>query len=218
MGVTTISLRVSHTRCLKSMLNIPQAIQFYTLGKSLRSCSPRPRPRTSCVTSECASMSAQRDPHLTTMSLRPVIHKNVIFNCRIIIHGHKILLIRPKMWMANDGNYRELRYFTPWAKHRQWEDHYLPRIIREVTGQASSVSDSRSVILSPCRRLSQLVTASLAPSTLASASSFVRNSSLRQGLTQSISTCFLPLTFKQPTHSHGVGWRRDLHQLERKPP
>ncbi|KAJ7876832.1 carbon-nitrogen hydrolase [Mycena leptocephala] len=65
----------------------------------------------------------------------PVVHKNVIYNCRIIIHNRKILLIRPKMWLANDGNYRELRYFTPWAKHRQWEDHYLPRIIQVVTGQ-----------------------------------------------------------------------------------
>ncbi|KAJ6621395.1 hypothetical protein B0H10DRAFT_2018358 [Mycena sp. CBHHK59/15] len=65
----------------------------------------------------------------------PVVHKNVIYNCRIIIHNRKILLIRPKMWLANDGNYRELRYFTPWPKHRQWEDHYLPRIIQVVTGQ-----------------------------------------------------------------------------------
>ncbi|KAJ7890630.1 hypothetical protein B0H14DRAFT_2690144 [Mycena olivaceomarginata] len=65
----------------------------------------------------------------------PVVHKNVIYNCRIIIHNRKILLIRPKMWLANDGNYRELRYFTPWSKHRQWEDHYLPRIIQVVTGQ-----------------------------------------------------------------------------------
>ena len=39
------------------------------------------------------------------------------------------------MWLANDGNYRELRFFTPWAKHRQWEDHYLPRIIQAVTKQ-----------------------------------------------------------------------------------
>ena len=39
------------------------------------------------------------------------------------------------MWLANDGNYRELRYFTPWTRHRQWEDHYLPRIIQAVTGQ-----------------------------------------------------------------------------------
>jgi len=66
---------------------------------------------------------------------RPVMHKNVIYNCRVIVHNRQILLIRPKMWLANDGNYRELRYFTPWQKHRQWEDHYLPRIVRAVTGQ-----------------------------------------------------------------------------------
>ncbi|KAH8103877.1 glutamine-dependent NAD(+) synthetase with GAT domain-containing protein [Cristinia sonorae] len=66
----------------------------------------------------------------------PVMHKNVIYNCRIIIYNGKILLIRPKMWMANNGNYRELRYFTPWMKHRETEDHYLPRIIQAVTGQA----------------------------------------------------------------------------------
>ncbi|KAH8997827.1 glutamine-dependent NAD synthetase with GAT domain-containing protein [Lactarius hatsudake] len=65
----------------------------------------------------------------------PVIHKNVIYNCRVVVHNRQILLIRPKMWLANDGNYRELRYFTPWPKQRQWEDHYLPRIVRAVTGQ-----------------------------------------------------------------------------------
>ncbi|KAH9479450.1 glutamine-dependent NAD(+) synthetase [Psilocybe cubensis] len=65
----------------------------------------------------------------------PVVHKNVIYNCRVIVHDKKVLLIRPKMWLANDGNYRELRYFTPWTKHRQWEDHYLPRIIQAVTKQ-----------------------------------------------------------------------------------
>ncbi|PVG04706.1 glutamine-dependent NAD(+) synthetase with GAT domain-containing protein [Serendipita vermifera] len=65
----------------------------------------------------------------------PVIHKNVIYNCRIIIYNKKILLIRPKMWLANDGNYREMRYFTSWAKHRQTEEHYLPRMIQQVTGQ-----------------------------------------------------------------------------------
>lgn len=41
------------------------------------------------------------------------------------------------MWLANDGNYRELRFFTPWQKHRQWEDHFLPRIIQAVTKQVS---------------------------------------------------------------------------------
>ncbi|KAB5592423.1 NAD+ synthase (glutamine-hydrolysing) [Ceratobasidium theobromae] len=65
----------------------------------------------------------------------PIVHKNVLYNCRVIIHNGKILLIRPKMWLANDGNYRELRYFTPWQKHRQTEDHYLPRMIQAITGQ-----------------------------------------------------------------------------------
>ncbi|CAE6350078.1 unnamed protein product [Rhizoctonia solani] len=65
----------------------------------------------------------------------PVIHKNVLYNCRIIVHDGKIILIRPKMWLANDGNYRELRYFTPWQKHRQTEEHYLPRMIGAITGQ-----------------------------------------------------------------------------------
>ena len=76
-------------------------------------------------------------PNATTLILsgRPVTHKNVIYNCRIIIYHGQILLIRLKMWMANDGNYRELRYFTPWQKHRQTDDHYLPRIIQDVTGQ-----------------------------------------------------------------------------------
>ncbi|KAI0955406.1 glutamine-dependent NAD(+) synthetase [Taiwanofungus camphoratus] len=65
----------------------------------------------------------------------PITHKNVIYNCRVIIYNARLLLIRPKMWMANDGNYRELRWFTPWMKHRATEDHYLPRIIHAVTGQ-----------------------------------------------------------------------------------
>jgi NAD+ synthase (glutamine-hydrolysing) len=84
-------------------------------------------------------------------------HKNNNYNCRVIIYNGKILMIRPKMWMANDGNYvsfgirdgfdpdirilplctpqRELRHFAPWDKHRKVEEHSLPSIIREVTGQ-----------------------------------------------------------------------------------
>ncbi|GAA6017288.1 hypothetical protein JCM11491_000618 [Sporobolomyces phaffii] len=67
----------------------------------------------------------------------PVVHKNVIYNCRVIFHNRKILLIRPKMWLANDGNYRELRWFTPWMKHKRTEQYYLPRMIAQVTGQTT---------------------------------------------------------------------------------
>ncbi|GAA5917535.1 hypothetical protein JCM6882_001721, partial [Rhodosporidiobolus microsporus] len=67
----------------------------------------------------------------------PVVHKNVNYNCRIIFFNRKILLIRPKMWLANDGNYRELRWFSPWMKHKQTEEFYLPKMIAEVTGQVT---------------------------------------------------------------------------------
>jgi NAD+ synthase (glutamine-hydrolysing) len=67
----------------------------------------------------------------------PVNHKNTLYNCRIITYDGKILLIRPKLWLANDGNYRELRYFTPWTRPRQTEEFYLPRSIKAITGQVT---------------------------------------------------------------------------------
>ncbi|KAM9554287.1 glutamine-dependent NAD(+) synthetase isoform 1-T1 [Guaruba guarouba] len=65
----------------------------------------------------------------------PVLHRNVRYNCRVIFLNKKILLIRPKISLANTGNYRELRWFTPWTKARHVEEYFLPRIIQEVTGQ-----------------------------------------------------------------------------------
>ena len=47
----------------------------------------------------------------------------------------KILLIRPKMILVDDGNYRESRWFTAWTKVRQIEEYYLPRMIQKITGQ-----------------------------------------------------------------------------------
>ncbi len=37
----------------------------------------------------------------------PIIHKDVRYNCRAYLLNRKILLIRPKMYLADDGNYRE---------------------------------------------------------------------------------------------------------------
>uniref|UniRef100_A0A667WP78 Glutamine-dependent NAD(+) synthetase n=1 Tax=Myripristis murdjan TaxID=586833 RepID=A0A667WP78_9TELE len=65
--------------------------------------------------------------------LRPIMHHNVRYNCRVVFL--RILLIRPKMQMANYGNYRELRWFSPWSRSRQVEEYFLPRMIQEVTGQ-----------------------------------------------------------------------------------
>lgn len=54
----------------------------------------------------------------------PLLWKGTRYNCRIIAWNRKILLIRPKSALADDGNYRESRYFTPY---------------RDITGQTHSM-------------------------------------------------------------------------------
>ncbi|CAG8500619.1 2043_t:CDS:10 [Paraglomus occultum] len=66
----------------------------------------------------------------------PVAHKNIKYNCRVILYNGKILLIRPKLYLANSNNYREMRYFIPWPA-RLVEEYYLPRMIKNITGQTT---------------------------------------------------------------------------------
>ncbi|KAI8048658.1 hypothetical protein BDF22DRAFT_702039 [Syncephalis plumigaleata] len=65
----------------------------------------------------------------------PVLHRNVRYNCRILIFNGQILLIRPKLHLANDGNYREERWFSPWCHRRTTHEYVLPRMIQKITGQ-----------------------------------------------------------------------------------
>lgn len=65
----------------------------------------------------------------------PVMHKNVTYNCRVVFLNKKVLFIRPKQAMCDDGNYRETRWFTAWTKKRTIEDYYLPRMIQKITNQ-----------------------------------------------------------------------------------
>lgn len=65
----------------------------------------------------------------------PVIHHGVRYNCRVFCLNGRIILIRPKIYLANDGNYRETRYFTSWKKRNTIEKHTLPVFIRGITGQ-----------------------------------------------------------------------------------
>ncbi|KAG0669048.1 glutamine-dependent NAD(+) synthetase [Maudiozyma exigua] len=65
----------------------------------------------------------------------PILHNNVRYNCRLLSLDGKILVIRPKIWLANDGNYREMRFFTPWMKPGCVEDFTLPIAIQKITGQ-----------------------------------------------------------------------------------
>lgn len=65
----------------------------------------------------------------------PVVHAGVRYNCRVFILNRKVLLIRPKLCLANDGNYRETRWFTAWQHPKKVEDHRLPPSIAAVTNQ-----------------------------------------------------------------------------------
>ena len=66
----------------------------------------------------------------------PVMHKNVRYNCRVFVLDGEILLIRPKMILASDGNYREHRWFTAWTHGWRTEPYTLPREIRDLTGKS----------------------------------------------------------------------------------
>ncbi|WFD18009.1 NAD(+) synthase (glutamine-hydrolyzing) [Malassezia caprae] len=65
----------------------------------------------------------------------PVTHNAVLYNCRVALLDRRILHVRPKMWLANDGNYREMRYFTPWMRPHATETLTLPACITECNGQ-----------------------------------------------------------------------------------
>ena len=55
----------------------------------------------------------------------PVQHLGVRYNCRVFCLNRKILAIRPKLHRADDGNYRETRWFTTWKRRNETEDHTL---------------------------------------------------------------------------------------------
>ncbi|KAJ1988943.1 glutamine-dependent NAD(+) synthetase [Coemansia spiralis] len=63
----------------------------------------------------------------------PILHRNTRYNCRVLFLNGKIILIRPKKYLANDGNYREHRWFTMWCQPP--EEFPLPRSVSRVTGQ-----------------------------------------------------------------------------------
>ncbi|GAY39349.1 hypothetical protein CUMW_043670 [Citrus unshiu] len=67
----------------------------------------------------------------------PVIKGSERYNCQVLCLNRKIIMIRPKLWLANDGNYRELRWFTAWKQKDQLEDFQLPNEISVALKQKS---------------------------------------------------------------------------------
>lgn len=61
----------------------------------------------------------------------PVRHKGNPYNARVIALNGEVLAVRPKLDLCNDGNFREMRYFTAWPRRRV-ENYSLPKVIREL--------------------------------------------------------------------------------------
>ncbi|KAJ4371337.1 hypothetical protein N0V83_004554 [Neocucurbitaria cava] len=89
----------------------------------------------------------------------PILFKGLRLNCRVLSLNGKIILIRPKMWLAQDGNYREMRYFTPWQTD-EVDDYRLPELFHKLQGAETcpignaivSTKDS-SIGLETCQEL-----------------------------------------------------------------
>jgi NAD+ synthase (glutamine-hydrolysing) len=68
----------------------------------------------------------------------PIILNAKNYNCAVCTLAGKIVLIKPKLILADDGNYRESRWFTPWEIGTKSMEVALPEFITEITGQKTA--------------------------------------------------------------------------------
>ncbi|GAX84189.1 hypothetical protein CEUSTIGMA_g11612.t1 [Chlamydomonas eustigma] len=80
----------------------------------------------------------------------PVIHRGVLYNCRLFMLNSAVLLIRPKLALANDGNYREARYFSSWKQPGILEEFQLPSCILSVATNPSGTCPIGDGVLRLC--------------------------------------------------------------------
>jgi NAD+ synthase (glutamine-hydrolysing) len=67
-----------------------------------------------------------------------LLHRGVRYNCRVYVLNRRILFIRPKLFLAAEGNYRENRWFQAWVRDRELDTFVLPEIV--VEAMSSSLS------------------------------------------------------------------------------
>ena len=63
----------------------------------------------------------------------PVMYNNVRYNCRVFVLNSRILLIRPKAYLANDGNYHEPRHFRSWKACNRLDEFQFSEILQKAT-------------------------------------------------------------------------------------
>lgn len=66
----------------------------------------------------------------------PVTRGSERYNCQVVCLNRKILMIRPKMWLANGSGCAELRWFTAWKQKEPHLDSFLlPPDVAEAVSQ-----------------------------------------------------------------------------------
>lgn len=69
----------------------------------------------------------------------PVVHHGARYACRVLLLDRRVLLIRPARVLSDGGAARQSRWFTPWSRPRHAETFALPDVVRERTGQETTV-------------------------------------------------------------------------------
>ena len=78
----------------------------------------------------------------------PILHRSARYNCRVLVYQKRILLIRPKIALADNGNYRESRWFTAYQPSNHFNDTMiLPHIFQNKFKQCSAPFGIQSVQL-----------------------------------------------------------------------
>lgn len=82
-------------------------------------------------TSNSASSSTSSSPSILIDIGLVATHAGARYNVRVFCLEGRVLLVRPKSALADDGNYRESRYFRAWRPARGLETFALPRSFTE---------------------------------------------------------------------------------------
>ncbi|CAE7848641.1 NADSYN1, partial [Symbiodinium microadriaticum] len=75
-----------------------------------------------------------------------MMHNGIRYNCRVFCLNRKIVLIRPKVHLADDGNYREPRFFSAWKRLADMESHHLSPLLVKASGGQREVPFGVAVI------------------------------------------------------------------------
>lgn len=65
----------------------------------------------------------------------PVIHRSICYDCKVLCLNRKILFVRPKTELCDEGVYKESRYFVSYNLTKELDEFVLPSVIQSLTGQ-----------------------------------------------------------------------------------